>query len=154
MVDRVENGEILSGDKGKNDESTVFSGKTFGESPQGIAGNTIEHDSATPDKKKKRKHRKYKTAINLPALKELEGTTAGSFLDLSKAVILIDGKPYDEECLALSKERKNDFRRLIEHYAVIDVIGKRKYYIKRVYSKEQREELNRLELLPDKIGRK
>jgi len=71
--------------------------------------------------------------------------TAGSFLDLAKAVILIDGKPYDEEYLALSKERKNDFKRYIDHYAVIDTIGKRKYHIKRVYSPKQREELNEQE---------
>jgi hypothetical protein len=90
----------------------------------------------------KRVHKKYKTSINLSALKELEGTTASSFLDLARAVILIDNKPYNEDYIALSQERKNDFRRLIEHYAVMDTIGKRKYHIKRVYSVKQREELN------------
>ena len=46
----------------------------------------------------------------------------------------------------MSKERQKDFRRLIEHYAVLEVIGKRKYKIKRVYSEQQREELTEKEL--------
>jgi hypothetical protein len=102
--------------------------------------------------KKKRKHKKYKQSINHTALKDLEGTTASSFLDLAKAVIIVDGKPYDDTYLTLSKERKNDFKRLIDHYADVDTIGKRKYYIKRVYSKEEKKELQGLEieLLKDK----
>jgi len=96
--------------------------------------------------KKKRRHKKYKTTIDHKALKDLEGTTASSFLDLAKAVIVIDGKPYSEMTLTLSKERKNDFRRLIEHFAVLEVIGKRKYHVKRVYSKKQKEELQEMEI--------
>lgn len=144
MVDSVgQTGKLTAAEskKGEKDKIKKINSENNGsEIPQ--------HSTAKDgtDSKKKRKHRKYKTTINLSALKEMEGTTAGSFLDLSKAVILIDGKPYDEDYLALSKERKNDFRRLIEHYAVMDVIGKRKYHIKMVYSKEQREELNKLEI--------
>lgn len=97
------------------------------------------------DKKEKRKHKKYKVSINHTELKALEGTTISGFLDLATAVILIDGKPYDKNKITLSKERKNDFKRYVEHYAVLDTIGKRKYHIKRVYSPEQREELNEQE---------
>ena len=103
-------------------------------------------DTDNTEEKKKRKHKKYKLSINFTALKELEGTTVSSFLDLAKYVILIDGKPYDNLYLPLSKERKNDFKRLIEHYAVIEVIGKRKYFVKIVLSKYKREEMNELEL--------
>jgi len=91
---------------------------------------------------KKRNHKEYKLSINHAALKQQEGIPKSSFLALAKEVILIDSKPYDEKYLTLSKERKNDFKRLIEHFALLEVIGKRKYNIKRVYSIEQREELN------------
>ena len=33
-----------------------------------------------------------------------------------------------------------------EHYADIDPIGKRKYYVKRVYSKKQKEEIHEMEI--------
>ncbi len=52
-------------------------------------------DTDNTDEKKKRKHKKDKLSINFTALKELEGTTVSSFLDLAKYVILINGKPYD-----------------------------------------------------------
>ena len=95
-----------------------------------------------------RKHRRYKPRINHTALKDMEGTTAISFVELAQSVIMIDNKPYEKKDIPLSKERKRDFRRLIEHYAVLEVIGKRKYHVKRVYSKKQREELNELEIFP------
>jgi len=113
--------------------------------------NRSDTENVSEDKKdenttKKRKHRKYTTSINLTALKELEGTTAGSFLDLARAVILIDGRPYDPNTLSLSKSRKADFERLIKHYAEIEYINIRKYYIKLVYSQKQREEINEWEI--------
>ena len=99
-------------------------------------------EKGAKDEGKKRTHKDYKLSINHTALKQQEGIPKSSFLALAKEVILIDGKPYDEKYLTLSKERKNDFRRLIEHFAVLEVIGKRKYNVKRIYSVEQREELN------------
>jgi len=94
------------------------------------------------NKRKKRTHIKYKLSISHTALKKLEGIPQNSFLTLAKSVILIDGKAYNEDYLPLTTERKNDFRRLIEHYAVLEITGKRKYHIKRVYTKKQRDELN------------
>ena len=96
--------------------------------------------------KKSREHKHYKLSINHTALKQLEGVPRSSFVALAQEVILIDGKPYNKETLTLSKERQKDFRRLIEHYAVLEVIGKRKYKIKRVYSEKQREDLSEIEL--------
>ena len=110
-------------------------------------GDSPSQDNGIEDEKT-RTHKKYKQSINLTALKDMEGTTVSGFATLAQAVIMIDNKPYDKKVLALSKERKNDFKRFIEHYAVLEVIGKRKYHIKRVYSKKQREELNELEIFP------
>ena len=95
---------------------------------------------------RKRRHQKYKLSLNHKALKKLEGITTSSFLALARTVILINGKEYDETRLTLSKERKNDFKRLIEHYSLVEVIGKRKYHIKRVYDKKQQVESNESEL--------
>ena len=98
------------------------------------------------DEIKKREHKDYKLSIDHKALKRLEGVTKSSFLALAKDVILIDGKPYDHTKITLSKERKSDFKRYIEHHAVLEVLGKRKYNVKHVYSKKQREELYELEI--------
>ena len=95
---------------------------------------------------KDRTHKNYKLSINHTALKQLEGVPRSSFVALAQDVILIDGNPYNKNTLTMSKERQKDFRRLIEHYAVLEVIGKRKYKIKRVYSEKQREDLNEMEV--------
>ncbi|MCL1884949.1 MAG: hypothetical protein FWF81_14480 [Defluviitaleaceae bacterium] len=96
--------------------------------------------------KKKRQHKKYIPSINQSALKELEGATTSSFVDLAEAVILIDGVPYDAEYLPMSKARKIDFERLISHYAQIEIYGKRKYHIKSVFNRVQKEIFNDVEL--------
>jgi len=99
----------------------------------------------------KRKHKKYIPSIDRTALQELEGTTTSSFVDLAKAVILIDGVPYDDNELPMSKARKIDFERLISHYAQIEIYGKRKYHIKSVFNRVQKDIPNDIEL---KIKRK
>ena len=133
-------------------ESTESVDAPEGQEEAEAQDDTTEQDSTTEqdgtNEEQKGKHKNYRVSINHTALKELEGTTTSSFLALARAVILIDNRQYDNKSLTLSKERKNDFRRFIEHYAVVEVIGKRKYHIKRVYSKKQREELNELEIFP------
>ena len=94
----------------------------------------------------KRKHKKYIPSIDRTALQELEGTTTSSFADLAKAVILIDGVPYDDETIPMSKARKIDFERLISHYAQIEIYGKRKYHIKSVFNRVQKDIPNDIEL--------
>ena len=105
----------------------------------------IDNQIDTKERKKK-KHRRYRLSINHKELKELEGTTANSFLALAESVILIDGTPYNKKYIALSNGRKSDFKRFIEHYSIIELTGKRKYFIKRVYSKEEKKELQELEI--------
>ena len=94
----------------------------------------------------KREHKKYIPSIDKTALQELEGTTTNSFTDLAQAVILIDGIPYDKDTLPMSKARKIDFERLISHYAQIEIYGKRKYYIKSVFNRVQKDIPNNIEL--------
>ena len=112
--------------------------------PKAIQSDKAKPNEPQPSNKadRERRHKKYKVSINHTELKALEGMTVSSFVDLATAVILIDGKQYNKKHLPLSKERKNDFKRYIEHYTIMELIGKRKYHIKRVYSVEQREELN------------
>jgi len=98
----------------------------------------------------KRKHKKYIPSIDRTALQELEGTTTSSFVDLAKAVILIDGVPYDDNDLPMSKARKIDFERLISHYAQIEIYGKRKYHIKSVFNRVQKDIPNDIELKIEK----
>ena len=96
--------------------------------------------------KEKRKHKKYRLSIDISALHESEGTIFSSFLDLAKAVILIDGVEYNEKHLALSAGRRNDFLRIIKHHAIVECQGKRKYYIKRVHTKAEKRELRKMEI--------
>ena len=100
---------------------------------------------------KKRTHKKYIPSINRTALQELEGTTTSSFVDLAREVILINGIPYDEEDLPMSKARKMDFERLIAHHAKLEIYGSRKYHIKSVIKRVEKELDNDVEL---KIARK
>jgi hypothetical protein len=107
-------------------------------------GNTSPN---TPEKVKSKKHKTKIPTIDINALKELEGSTTSSFLDLAKAVILIDGIPYDETTLPLSKARKIDFERLIAHHAQLEIYGKRRYHIKCVVKRKAKEESNDVELV-------
>ena len=109
-----------------------------------------ENNKRNTNEPKKRKHKKYIPSINRTALSELEGTTTSSFLDLAKAVVLIDNAPYDEDILPMSKSRKIDFERLIAHYAQLEIYGKRKYHIKSVFSRMQKEIPNDIELRIEK----
>ncbi len=150
----VENTEVTTV---KNDESKENNSNTEQNSenmadksqqsvtpPEPSGTPTKSSDTPAESKKKKRKH-KIPT-INLEALKELEGTTTSSFLDLARAVILINGTPYDEVSLPMSNARKQDFERLIAHHAQLVIYGKRKYYIKSVITRKPKEELNDVEL--------
>jgi len=139
-VDYDENKAIVTVQKDNNSEKNINNESNSEKQESERQENT---DNANGEGK--RKHKKYRLSINHLELKSLEGTTINGFVDLATAVILIDGKPYDKRYLPLSKERKNDFKRYIEHFAVIDTLGKRKFHIKRVYSIEQREELNELQ---------
>jgi phosphoglycerate-specific signal transduction histidine kinase len=114
----------------------------------GIKEENVKNDRRKRIYRKKRTHRDYKLSINHTALKNLEGITQSSFLALAKCVILIEGKPYSNKDLTPSTERKNDFRRLIEHYAMLDFIGQRKCCIRQVYNKKQRGEMNVSEIPP------
>jgi|GEM_PF-1894284 len=102
------------------------------------------HDASTG--KKKRSHKKYIPSIDRTALQELEGTTTSSFVDLARMVILIDGVPYDENILPMSKARKIDFERLIAHHAKLEIYGSRKYHIKSVVNRKTKEMDNDVEL--------
>jgi hypothetical protein len=143
----VENGvntALSTIDEGKKEEQKEnLGGKNLDNSDS--KDTTAKTDKEKNSKEERRTHKKYKTSINHAELKALEGMTVSSLVDLATAVILIDGKQYNKKHLPLSKERKNDFKRYIEHYAVMELIGKRKYHIKRVYSPKQREELNEQE---------
>ena len=88
---------------------------------------------------KKRKHKKYTVSIDLAALSKLEGTTTSSFIDLARVVILIDEAPYNEHTLPMSKSRKIDFERLISHYAQLEIYGARKYHVKSVFKRTQKD---------------
>lgn len=107
-------------------------------------------DDKTTDKKKRRPQVKYIPSIDIKTLKELEGATFNSFVDLAKAVVFtsINGKKtrYDESVLPMSKARKIDLERLIAHHAQLIVYGTRKYQIKSVISRKQKEEFNDVEL--------
>lgn len=109
-----------------------------------------KEDEKKTDKKKKREHIKYIPSIDLKTLKELEGATFNSFVDLARAVVFvtINGKKtrYDEAVLPMSKARKIDLERLIAHHAQMIVYGIRKYQIKSVISRKQKEEFNDVEL--------
>jgi len=104
-----------------------------------------EKTKSTKDEKKRR-HKKYLPSIDIDALRALEGTTTSSFVDLARAVIQIDGIPYDEEILPMSKARKIDFERLIAHHAKLEIYGSRKYHIKAVINRKPKEEDNDVEL--------
>lgn len=88
---------------------------------------------------RKRKHKKYTVSINQVALKEIEGTATSSFIELARAVILIDGVPYDENKLTMSKARKIDLERLISHFAQLEIYGARKYYVKSVFNRVRKD---------------
>ena len=102
------------------------------------------------DEQKQRSHKKYLPSIDLSTLKALEGTTTSSFTDLAQAVILIDGVPYDKDTLPMSKARKIDFERLIAHYAKLEIYGSRKYHVKSVFRRIEKEIENDIELKIDK----
>jgi hypothetical protein len=98
----------------------------------GLEGNPKENENTkSPKDEKKQTHKKYIPSINRTALQELEGTTTSSFVDLAQAVILIDGVPYDKD---------------ISHYAQIEIYGKRKYHIKSVFNRVQKDIPNDIEL--------
>ena len=100
--------------------------------------------------KKNRTRVKFNATLNFEALKSLENTIVGSFIELAHKVILIDGKPYDEakyttangneQNLKLTTGRKNDFMRLIEPHAIIEPVGI-KYHIKKVFNDKEQETL-------------
>jgi hypothetical protein len=118
----------------------------------GLGGNSQGNGNTnTTNDGKKRKHKKYIPSINREALQELEGTTTSSFVDLAREVILINGVPYDEEDLPMSKARKIDFERLIAHHAKLEIYGSRKYHIKSVIKRVEKELDNDIAL---KIERK
>lgn len=94
-----------------------------------------ENEKNTTTLKEKRKHKKYIPTIDLEALENVEGSTLDSFILLARAVILIDGIPYDEKIIPMSKARKISFERLISHHAQLEVYGTRKYCVKAVYEK-------------------
>ena len=99
---------------------------------------------------KRRKHMTPIPTIDLEKLKSLEGSTASSFLALAKAVILIDGTPYNETTLPLSNARKIDFQRLISHHAKLEIHGKRRYHIKCVVERKRIEADNDIPLIIQK----
>ena len=118
----------------------------------GLPPNPDDKDNTkNANDEKKRKHKKYIPSINREALQELEGTTTSSFVDLAREVILINGVPYDEETLPMSKARKIDFERLIAHHAKLEIYGSRKYHIKSVIKRVEKELDNDIAL---KIERK
>lgn len=79
-------------------------------------------------------------SVDYGILKNLENTTVGSFLELVKKVILIDGTPFGqvkytnangkESSIKLTTGRKSDFLRLIESYAIIEFIGIKCHIVK------------------------
>ena len=110
----------------------------------------IIQEQGRKNEQKKRTHKNYKISIHHTALKALKGVTKSSFIAIAREVILIDNNPYNHKELPLSKERKRDFMRYIEHFAELEVIGKRKHTVKRVYNTKEREGLNDQENSPER----
>jgi len=110
---------------------------------------------------RKRVRPRFSTTLNYVALRGLENTTVGSFLELVGKVILIDGKPFEEatyksadgkeQSLKLTTGRKADFIRLIEHYAIIEFIGI-KCHIVKVFDESEQGELRNI-LLQKRIDK-
>ena len=118
-------------------------------------GLNSEVQPPTPDKtvtrnSKERTKKKYLPSIDLSALRALVGTTTSSFTDLAEAVILVNGVPYDRDTLPMSKARKMDYERLIAHYAKLEIYGSRKYHVKSVFTRIEKEIENDIELKIDK----
>jgi len=127
-------------------------------------GKSVEPDKESSKKtapEKKRARVKFSTALNYEALKNLENTTVGSFLELANKVILINGKSFGdatyttaegkEQNFKLTLGRKNDFLRLIESFAIVELIGI-KCHIAKVFDKSEREELGNV-LLQKRIDK-
>ena len=101
--------------------------------------------------KKSRVYLDYKATLDYGALKNLESTTVGSFLELVNKIVLIDDKPFGEvkytngngkeSHIKLTAGRKEDFLRLIENYAIIEFIGI-KCHVMKVFENSDREKIS------------
>jgi hypothetical protein len=115
----------------------------------------MTENPTTQPKKPKRIRTKYKAAVRLDTLKELENTTVSSFTQLAEKVILIDDVPFgkaqytdtsgEDKYYKLTTGRKADFLRLIEHHAIIQFVGI-KCHIAKVFKDEEKEDIGNIYL--------